>query len=163
METRRWWFWSFLGENGIKYWNCQPVNFLYYFYIYYYLLLSSPSHIDLFTISKIFEMRPVIVVIRAMTALYFLMLSIVFFTNAQNSQYWHYCQHCMAIYLQFPSLFTKNDVSKYENRNQQIQSNTFQGCRLYWSSSFLIAKLKQSWQYCHSSIVESWLKSLLKK
>ena len=28
---------------------------------------------------------------------------------------------------------------------------TFQGCRLHWSSSFLIPQLKQRWQYWHST------------
>ena len=31
----------------------------------------------------------------------------------------------------------------------------FQGCRLHWFSSFLMAKLKRCWQYWHSCIVES--------
>ena len=30
---------------------------------------------------------------------------------------------------------------------------TFQGCRLHWSSSFLMAQLKWSWPYWHSCIV----------
>ena len=38
--------------------------------------------------------------------------------------------------------------------------STFEGCRLYWSSSFLKAWLKQNWQYCHSCVVESLWKTL---
>ena len=37
----------------------------------------------------------------------------------------------------------------------------FQGCRLHWSCSFLMAQLKQSWQYWHSCIAESLWKTLL--
>ena len=35
-----------------------------------------------------------------------------FFTNSQNWQYWHYCQLCIPIHLQFPSLFSPYEVSK---------------------------------------------------
>ena len=38
---------------------------------------------------------------------------------------------------------------------------TFQGCRLQRSCSFLIAELKQSWQYWRSCIVESLRKPLM--
>ena len=38
---------------------------------------------------------------------------------------------------------------------------TFQGCRLHWSSSFLMAQLKRSWQNWHSCIVESLSKTLM--
>ena len=38
---------------------------------------------------------------------------------------------------------------------------TFQGCRLHWSSSFLMAKLKRSWQDWYSCIVESLWKTLV--
>ena len=44
--------------------------------------------------------------------------TIGFFTNAQSWQYWHYCQLCNPIYLQFPSLFATYYVSKYEIRYQ---------------------------------------------
>ena len=37
----------------------------------------------------------------------------------------------------------------------------FQGCMLYWTSWFLIAELKQSWQCCHSCIREHLWKILL--
>ena len=45
-------------------------------------------------------------------------LPIGFFTNTQNWQHWHYCQFCIPIYLQFPSLFATYDVSKCEIRYQ---------------------------------------------
>ena len=32
---------------------------------------------------------------------------------------------------------------------------TFQGCRLHWFDSFLMAQSKRSWQYCHTCIRES--------
>ena len=37
----------------------------------------------------------------------------------------------------------------------------FQGCMFYWTCWFLIAKLKQSWQCCHSCIREHLWKTLL--
>ena len=37
----------------------------------------------------------------------------------------------------------------------------FQGCRLHWSDSFLMAQLKQSWQYWHSCTGESLWRTLL--
>ena len=37
----------------------------------------------------------------------------------------------------------------------------FQGCRLHWSSSFLMAQIKQSWQYWHVCYKESLWKTLL--
>ena len=43
-----------------------------------------------------------------------------FFTNTQGWQFWHYCQRCIPIYLQFSSLFTSIDVSKCEIRNQGV-------------------------------------------
>ena len=46
--------------------------------------------------------------------------SFEFFTNTQGWQCWHYCQLCVHIYLQFSSLFTTTDVSKYEIRNQWV-------------------------------------------
>ena len=36
-------------------------------------------------------------------------VQIGFFTNTQNWQHWHYCQLCIPIYLQFPSLFATYD------------------------------------------------------
>ena len=39
----------------------------------------------------------------------------------------------------------------------------FQGCMLYLTSWFLIAKLKQSWQCCHSCIREHLWKTRLKR
>ena len=50
--------------------------------------------------------------------------------------------------------FTKLEISGY---NRII----FQGCRLHWSSSFLMAELERSWQYWHSCIAESLWKTLL--
>ena len=38
---------------------------------------------------------------------------------------------------------------------------TLQGCRLYWSSSFLLVQVRQNWQYWHSCVVESLGKTLL--
>ena len=51
-----------------------------------------------------------------------------------------YLQHMMLVNMQL-------DISGY-NRI------TFQGCRLHWYSSFLMAQ-NGSWQYWHSCIVES--------
>ena len=41
---------------------------------------------------------------------------IVSFSRTHNRQYWHYCQFCIPIYLQFFSLFTSTDVSQCEIR-----------------------------------------------
>ena len=58
------------------------------------------------------------------------------------------------MHLQFSSLFASADVSKCKIRLQCHKRITFQGCTLHWSCKFLIAKLKRSWQYWHSSFVE---------
>ena len=50
-------------------------------------------------------------------------LSFGFFTKTQNWQYWHYCQLCIPIYMQFPSLFTPHDVSKCDIRYQWVQAD----------------------------------------
>ena len=42
----------------------------------------------------------------------------------------------------------KLDISEYN-------MIAFQGYRLYWISSFLMAQLKPSWQYGHFCVVES--------
>ena len=44
-----------------------------------------------------------------------------FFTNAQHWQYLHYCQLCIPIYLQFPSLFATYDIGKYDIKYQWMQ------------------------------------------
>ena len=49
----------------------------------------------------------------------FWLISTEFFTIIQSWQYWHYCQLCIHIHLQFSSLFATNDVSKCEIRNQR--------------------------------------------
>ena len=59
------------------------------------------------------------------------------------------------LYLQHMVLVNmKIDISGFN-------SITFQGCRLRWSSYFLMVKVKQSWQYWHSCIVESLWKTLM--
>ena len=69
-------------------------------------------------------------------------------TNAPNWQY-------MAL---FPSLFTPYDFSKCEIVRGEKRI-ILQDCRLHWSSSFLMAQLKQSWQHWHSCIVGSLWKN----
>ena len=49
--------------------------------------------------------------------------TLVFFTITQSWQCWHYCQLCVAIYLQFSSLFATNDTSNCEVRNQGIHED----------------------------------------
>ena len=39
-------------------------------------------------------------------------------SHCMGDQDWHYCQLCIPIYLQFPSLFETHDVSKYDIRYQ---------------------------------------------
>ena len=58
------------------------------------------------------------------------------FTNTHN---WQYCQLCIRKYLYFPSLVTINvklDVSGYKRI-------IFQGYRLHWFSSFVMAQLSK--------------------
>ena len=89
---------------------------------------------------------------------YFLLWKIIFMTrqthayvitNTQNGQYWHYCQFCIHRNLQFSSLFALHDASKckirYINGSKRI---TFEDYEIHCFCSFLMAKLKQSWQYC---------------
>ena len=59
-----------------------------------------------------------------------------FFTNTQH---WHYCQLCIAF-----SFFICN-IWCYDISGSNKW--TFQGGRLHWSSSFLVAHLKRNWQY----------------
>ena len=91
------------------------------------------------------------------------MTSFGVFTNTQNWQYWHYCQLCIHIHLQFTSLFVPYDLSiDYVNLDASGYKRViFQGCILHWSSSFLMAQLKQSWQYWHSCIAERLWKHFL--
>ena len=49
--------------------------------------------------------------------------------------------------MQFSSLFETYNASKYEIR--------YQGCRLHWSSSFVMAHPKESWQYWRFGIVKN--------
>ena len=71
------------------------------------------------------------------------------FTNAQNCQYWHYCQFCVPIYLKF-LLYLHMSI-----RDSWVK------VAFFISSLFLLAQVKRSWQYCHSCIVESVFKTLL--
>ena len=65
-----------------------------------------------------------------------------------------YVWHFFCIGTPMMLVYVKLDVSGYERI-------IFKGCRLHWSSSFLMAQLKQSWQHWHSCIAESLCKSLL--
>ena len=67
-----------------------------------------------------------------------------FFTNALDWQYCHFCQLCVPTHLPFTSLFTACVV----NVNLDVNFS--------W---LLMAQLKQSWQYWHSCIVESFWKN----
>ena len=69
-----------------------------------------------------------------------------FFTNAQigiiaNFVFPFFCN--FLLYLQHDMMLVKMrlDISKYNGI-------AIQGCRLHWSSTFLIAQLKRNWQYC---------------
>ena len=46
-----------------------------------------------------------------------------FFTSTQGWQCWHYCQLCVPTYLEFSSLFTLTNVSKWEIGNQRAQED----------------------------------------
>ena len=45
-------------------------------------------------------------------------LNMILPTNTQSWQYWHYCQLCVPVHLQFSSLFASTDISKCEIRVQ---------------------------------------------
>ena len=85
------------------------------------------------------------------------------FTNTQNWQHWHYCQLCNPTYLQFfvPYLHWRMVVNMKFNISDEMRI-IFQGWKLHWSRSFLMAELKRSWQCCHSCIMESLWKTLVK-
>ena len=83
------------------------------------------------------------------------MNSIRVFTYTQNLQYWHNCKVCIPTNLQFSSFFALYDTSKYKIRYQCVKRITFKDYKLHCSCSFLMAQLKQSWQYWYSRIVES--------
>ena len=58
-------------------------------------------------------------------------------------------------YLQFSSLSAQCNLSKCELRAHGVYAGiTIQGCRLHWSCLFPTERLKQSWQYWHSCIVQ---------
>ena len=64
-------------------------------------------------------------------------------------QFLFYWQHMMLV-----------NVKLYISGCNRIK---FRGCRVHWSSSFLMVKLKWSWQHWHSCIVESLWKTLFLK
>ena len=66
----------------------------------------------------------------------------------KNWQHWHYCQICISIYFQIPTLFTPPGVSKYELRCQCVQENCMSK---FQSSLVLFISIEQYW---HSCIVE---------
>ena len=61
------------------------------------------------------------------------------------------------IMLCFTKVFSAKDQLDFSLCN----TITFQGCILHWSSSVLMAQLKQSWQYWYSCIAESLGKTLI--
>ena len=87
--------------------------------------------------------------------------SIGFFTNTQRWQYWHYCQFCIPIHLQFPSLFAPYNFSKCEIRCQWSIRVLYFKTSAHWSGSFWMAQLRRSCQYWHSGIADSLWKTLL--
>ena len=69
-----------------------------------------------------------------------------FFTNL------HYCHLLIPIHLLLQHLMLvnlKSDISK-------CNRITFQCCGLHWTRSVLMAPLKQSWQYWHSCVMDSF-------
>ena len=72
----------------------------------------------------------------------------------------HYCQIRIPIYIFTVFFFIHTiffvNVKLYVNRYKRI---IFQRCKLHWSHSFLMAQLKQSWQYWHSCVTESLWKN----
>ena len=82
-------------------------------------------------------------------------MSFGFFTNGQNWQYWHYCQLCIPIYCSFLLYLQHMVLVNMKLDISGCSRITFQGCRLHWPSSFLMAQLKLSWQYWHFCIVVS--------
>ena len=100
-----------------------------------------------------------------------------FFTNTQNWKYWHYYQlyfsqahkisniGIIANFI-FPYVYNFLPFFHYmmlvnvKFNVSGIKGTIFQGYILHWSSSFLIAQIRLSWQYWHSSIAESFWKTL---
>ena len=62
---------------------------------------------------------------------------------------------CIAWYLQFSSLFTSTDASKYEIRNQEVYEADFSMLNALLDQLTVMAVLKQNWQPWHSCIVGS--------
>ena len=87
-----------------------------------------------------------------------------FFTQTQNWQYWHYCQlgFCINTYIySFLRYLHHMMLVNVELDVRGCKGISFQCWRFHWSSSILIAELKQSWQYWHSCTVQRSLKTLL--
>ena len=82
-----------------------------------------------------------------------------FFTNTQDWQYWHCCQFHIPRICSF-LLYLHHMILV----NVQLNVSGYKGikyCQIRWSASFLMALSKWSWQYWHSSIVDSLWKPLL--
>ena len=87
-------------------------------------------------------------------------LSFGVFTNTQIWQYYHYCQLCISLYFQFHYLHHMMLVNvKLHVRG--CKRIIIKGCRLHYSSSFLMVQLKQRWQYWHFCIAESLWRTVL--
>ena len=72
------------------------------------------------------------------------------FTKTRSWQCWHYCQLFLPILLQFSSLFAPTDTSKCDIIIKAWIRITLYGYMSYWTSWFLKAELKWSWQCWHS-------------
>ena len=83
--------------------------------------------------------------------------TVIFGICAQNRQYWHYCQFCVPIYLQF-FLYLHHIILVYVAVG--IRGSCFRAAYFIDNSLFLKAQLKRSWQYWQSCIVEILRKTL---
>ena len=86
-----------------------------------------------------------------------------FFSNAQDWQYFHYCQLCIPFlyncnFLLYLSQLMLVNVKYNDSQYERIK---FQDCRLHQFSQLILLQPKWSWQYWHCCIVESLWKTLL--
>ena len=79
-----------------------------------------------------------------------LVVAFGFFTNAQNGNNAIIANvvfpHICSFHLYLQHMILVNMTLHLDGCN----GSTFQHCRLHWSISFLMAPLKQNWQYWHS-------------
>ena len=77
------------------------------------------------------------------------------FTNTRNWQYWHSCQLCIPIYFSFLLYLHHMMLVNVKLDMKGHKEVIFQRYKLQQSGSFVMAQLKQNWQYWQACIAES--------